>query len=300
MASQRAPLPDATAVMAALTRAAHLVLDPRPHVFVDDLGLRLVSVPDVLRHAGFDVTNVGRADGWLFSPRALEWFRGWRGTFLARARFVEELVVEQLRRGVNQVVLLGAGLDTLALRRVDLSRRMTVFEVDQAETQSWKRQRIEQLFGALPANLTLAPVDFESMSSWRDALDDAGFVADRPSLIVSTGVTQYITDHALAATLSAATELPVGTTVAFTFIIPAASTAVGDRELRAITEQRAAERGAPWISFYRPEDVIAMARDASFATVEHVSPTLWHERWFADRTDGLRPSSCEHVLVATR
>ena len=298
-----APLPDATAVMAALNRAAHLVLDPEPHVFVDEVGLRLVSVPAVLRHAGFDVPETGgnrRADGWLFSPRALEWFRGWRGTFVARARFVEELVVEHVGRGVDQVVLLGAGLDTLALRRADLRHRVELFEVDQPSTQRWKQQRIHQLFGPPPANITFVPVDFESRVSWRGALVDAGFATDRPSLVVSTGVTQYITEQALAATLDEAASLSVGTTIVFTFIVPAESTASVDRELRTVTEQRAAERGEPWISFYQPDDIVAMARSASFATVDHVSPTLWHQQWFEGRADGLRPSSAEHLLVATR
>ena len=300
---QVGPLPDATAVMAALNRAAHLVLDPEPHVFVDDVGLRLVNVPAVLRHAGFDVADIGsdrRADGWMFSPRALEWFRGWRGTFLARARLVDELVDEHVGQGVDQVVLLGAGLDTLALRRADLRNRVEVFEVDQPSTQRWKQQRIHQLFGSPPANVTFVPVDFESRVSWRGALADAGFATDRPSLVVSTGVTQYITEQALAATLEQAASLPVGTTIAFTFIVPAESTASVDRELRTVTEQRAAERGEPWISFYQPDDIVAMARAASFATVDHVSPASWRRQWFEGRADGLRPSSAEHALVATR
>ena len=303
VSSQGPSLPDVTAVMAALTRAAHLVLDPQPHVFVDDVGLRLVSVPAVLRHAGFDVPDFAvdrRADGWLFSPRALEWFRGWRGTFLARARLVEELVDEHVARGVDQVVLLGAGLDTLALRRVDLRDRVEVFEVDEPSTQRWKQQRIDQLFGSPPTNVRFVPVDFESGASWRGALVDVGFATDRPSLVLSTGVTQYITEQALAATLTEAASLPVGSTIVLTFIIPAESTASIDRELRAVTEQRAAERGAPWISFYKPDDVVGMARAASFSTVDHVSPTSWHEQWFEGRTDGLRPSSAEHAVVATR
>ena len=303
MTDEVAALPDATAVMAALNRAAHLVLDSLPHVFVDDVGLRLVNVPAVLRHAGFDVPEVAaelRADGWLFGPRALEWFRGWRGTFVARARFVEELVVDHVGRGVDQVVLLGAGLDTMALRRVDLQGRVVVFEVDQPATQRWKQQRIHQLFGASPVNLRFVPVDFETTTSWHAPLVEVGFATDRPSLIVSAGVTQYITEQAFAATLNVIASLPVGTTFACTFIVPAESTASNDRELRAVTEQRAAERGAPWISFYEPGDLVDMARAASFAAVEHVSPTSWNDQWFKRRTDGLRASSAEHALVATR
>jgi O-methyltransferase involved in polyketide biosynthesis len=131
-------------------------------------------------------------------------------------------------------------------------------------------------------------------------LVEVGFATDRPSLVVSTGVTQYITEQALTATANEVASLPVGTTLACTFIVPAESTARNERELRAVTEQRAAERGAPWISFYQPGDIVDMMRAASFAAVEHVSPTSWNDRWFKRRTDGLRASPAEHALVATR
>jgi methyltransferase (TIGR00027 family) len=298
-----APLPDATAVMAALSRAAHLVLDPAPHVFVDDVGLRLVNVPAVLRHAGFDVPDDPggvRRDGWLFSPRALEWFRGWRGTFLARARFVEELVVERVGAGVDQLVVLGAGVDTLALRRADLRDRLRIFEVDHPVTQGWKQARIRQLFGSCPDNLTFAPVDFQATPSWRGELIDVGFDPARRSLVVSTGVTQYITDEALVATMHDVASMAAGTTFACTFMLPVESIPLPERELRATTEQRAAERGAPWISSYEPDAIVDMARAASFDSVHHVSAASWNDRWCTRRSDGLHAAAGEHAIVATR
>ena len=303
MAEAPVPLPDPTAVMSALNRAAHLVLDPAPHVFVDDVGLLLANVPAVLRGAGFDVPegrNETRPDGWLFSPRALEWFRGWRGTFVARARFVEELVLDRVGRGVDQLVLLGAGLDTLALRHVDLDGRLRVFEVDQPAAQAWKQERIRELFGSAPAHLTFAPVDFESTVSWLGELRGFGFDVDRPSLVVSTGVTQYITKHALAATMRDVASLATGTSFACTFMVPIESIPAAERELRATTEQRAAERGAPWISSYEPDEILDMARAARLDAVDHVDPASWDAAWFRSRPDDLHPSSGEHAFVAHR
>ena len=296
-------LPDATAVMAALSRAAHLVLDPVPHVFIDDVGLRLANVPAVLRSAGFDVPDHAdelRRDGWLFSPRALEWFRGWRGTFLARARFIEELVVDGVAQGVDQLVLLGAGLDTFALRRRELSGRIHIFEVDRPTTLVWKQAHIDQVFGSVPDNLTFAPVDFETTSSWGAPLREAGFDADRRSIVVSTGVTQYLTSDALAAAMNDIARMAAGTTLVATFILPIDSMPAAERELRALTERRAAERGQPWISCYTPNDIVAMARTSSFTAVKHVSAASWNDQWFKHRTDGLRASPSEHVIVATR
>jgi len=294
-------LPDPTAVVAALSRAAHLVLDSPPFVFEDRLGLHLANDPKVLRDGGFTVDSAAappRPDGWLFSPRALEWGRGWRGTFLARARFVEELVVERQGDGVDQFVILGAGLDTTALRRRDLADQLRIFEVDEPGTQRWKQARIAELGMAMPDNLTFAPIDFESDVSWLDQLARVGFTRARRSVVASTGVTQYITADALSTTMRQIAGLRSGTTFACTFMLPASSIAPAERELRARTEAMAAKRGAPWISTYEPEEMLRLARQAGFATVGHVSPSDWDASYFNGRTDGLHAASGEHGVVA--
>lgn len=118
--------PDDTAVMVAVWRAAHMLVDAPPHVLEDDIGLRLAA-PDA---------------GWLSQPVMGELFRPWRASIIGRARFVEDLAAQGLGQGVRQLVILGAGLDSLALRRADLMARLRVFEVDGPATQRWKRRRI--------------------------------------------------------------------------------------------------------------------------------------------------------------
>jgi methyltransferase (TIGR00027 family) len=209
-------------------------------------------------------------------------------------------VLEEVERGVNQLVLLGAGLDTLVLRRTDLDGRLAVFEVDQPATQAWKAQRIRERFGSVPSNLAFAPVDFETTGSWRGGLVAVGFDAARPALVVSTGVTQYITREALAATMRDIASLARGSTFVCTFVLPLESIPAAERQLRAVTEERAAERGAPWISCYEPAEVLDMAHAAGFAAVDHVSAAAWDDAWFRMRHDDLRPAAGEHAIVARR
>ena len=289
-------------MVAALNRAAHLALDTPPFVFDDRLGLRLANDPDALRVAGFRVDPDGappRPGGWLFSPRALEGMRGWRGSFVARARCVEELVIERLAEGVDQLVILGAGLDTTALRRRDLAERLRIFEVDEPATQSWKQARIAALGIRPPHNLTFARVDFEAKTSWVDQLEPVGFARERRSVVACTGVTQYISAAALSTTMRCAAGLPAGTTFACTFVSPQASIAPAERDLRARTEALAVARGAPWISAYEPDQIRELARRAGFAGVDLVGPRDWDARYFAGRADGLRAASGESMLVAT-
>jgi methyltransferase (TIGR00027 family) len=96
-------------------------------------------------------------------PQATSLFRA---SIVARARFTEDLVVEQAGRGVSQYIILGAGLDTFAQRRPEIAASLKVFEVDQPGPHAWKRQRLIELGFGIPEWLRLVPVDFEVGRSW--------------------------------------------------------------------------------------------------------------------------------------
>ena len=206
MEPTNAASPESTAVRVALWRAMHVLLDPPPHVLEDEIGLRLVDPDEGWR---------GRPD---MDPRGTS---GFRAAIVARARFIEDLVAERAHQGVTQYVILGAGLDTFAQRRPELASRLHVFEVDQPGPQAWKRQRLIALGYGIPEWLHLVPVDFEAGGSWWDQLAAAGFDARQPALVVSTGVTMYLSRDATAATMRQFAEhLAPGSTLAMTFLLP--------------------------------------------------------------------------------
>ncbi|MFE4627001.1 class I SAM-dependent methyltransferase [Streptomyces mirabilis] len=284
MADEQSEVPDSTAVRVALWRAMHVRVDSPPHVIEDEIGLRLAA-PD---------------EGWRrrpdMDPRGTS---GFRAAIVARARFIEDLVAEQAGHGVAQYVVLGAGLDTFAQRRPEIAARLRVFEIDQPGTQSWKRRRLIELGYGIPDWLRLVPVDFEAGADWWEQLSDAGFDPGRPTVVACTGVTMYLTKDAIAATLRRLALLAPGSTLAMTFMLPAALVDDADRPALEATEPQARAAGTPFISFYAPQEMLALARDAGFKDVHHVSGTVLAARYFADRTDGLRPSSGEDLLLAT-
>ena len=284
MPDRLAAAPDNTAVRVALWRALHVEADPPPHVFEDTVGLRLVA-PD---------------DDWRSRPDMSPFTRPFRASILARARFIEDLVAEQLARGVGQYVILGAGLDTFVQRRPELASRMRVFEIDQPGPQAWKRQRLLDLGFGIPSFLRLVPVDFEAGDAWWKRLAEAGFDSKRPAVVASTGVSMYLTRDANAATLRDVASLAPGSTLAMSFMLPIEMT---DPEVRPGIERAAAgarANGTPFISFFTPKEMLAMAREAGFRAVQHVSAAALAERYFSGRTDGLRPpNNSEELLVAT-
>src|SRR5919197_6469583 len=284
MRDQRTAEPDSTAVRAALWRAMHVQIDPPPHVLEDEIGLRFAA-PD---------------EAWRSRPDMNpEWTRRFRASVVARARFIEDLVVEQAGRGVGLYVILGAGLDTFAQRRPEIGSRLRVFEVDRPGPQAWKRQRLTELGYGIPSFLQFVPVDFEAGASWWERLVSAGFDATQPAVVASTGVSMYLTKEATAATLREIAGLAPGSTLAMTFLLPTDLLEPEDRRMYEWAQKGAAASGTPFASLFTPADMVALARDAGFKNVQHVSGATFAQRYFVDRTDGLRPSSGEDFLVAT-
>ncbi|MGH3216233.1 MAG: class I SAM-dependent methyltransferase [Trebonia sp.] len=283
-ADEYSAAPDQTAVRVALWRAMHVLVDPPPHVLDDEVGLRLAAP----------------GAGWRDRPDMDPVFTsGFRAHVVARSRFIEDLVAEQAARGAGQYVLLGAGLDTFAQRRPDAAARLRVFEVDQPGPQAWKRRRLTELGYGVPDWLRLVPVDFEAGGSWRDEIAAAGFDAGRAAVVASTGVSMYLTREANAATLRELASLAAGSTVAITFQLPAELVDEQDRPGRQIAVDGAERSGTPFISFFAPAEMLALAREAGFTDVRHVSGTTLNGRYFAGRADGLRMSTGEDFLVAT-
>ncbi|HMI88393.1 MAG TPA: class I SAM-dependent methyltransferase [Polyangiaceae bacterium] len=275
---------DQTAVRVALWRAMHVELDAPPHVLEDEIGLRLAAPAADWR---------GRPD---MHPQGTSQFRA---SMVARARFIEDLVVQQAEHGVDQYVILGAGLDTFAQRRPEVASRLRMFEIDRPGPQIWKRQRLIELGFGIPEWLRFVPVDFEAGGSWREQLAVAGFDADKPAIIASTGVSMYLTREANAATLREVAAFAKGSTLAMSFLLPID---LADPEVRPALEraaQGARASGTPFLSFFTPTEMLTLAREAGFREAQHVSAATLTQRYFAGRPDGLRPpNNAEELLVA--
>jgi methyltransferase (TIGR00027 family) len=195
--------PEHTAVRVALWRALHVQIDPKPHVLTDEIGLKLVA-----------------EDGWRSRPdMSPDFSKGMRASIVGRARFIEDLVEEQAKQGATQYVILGAGLDTFAQRRPEIASHLRVFEVDQPGPQSWKRKRLTEIGFAAPEWLHFVPVDFEAGQSWWEQLIACGFDARKPAVVVSTGVSMYLTKEANLGAFRQMAKLAPGSTFAMTFML---------------------------------------------------------------------------------
>jgi methyltransferase (TIGR00027 family) len=257
-----------TALGAALMRGLHLLYDGEPKVLRDVYAISLG----------------GWTEEQMLGARAVA---GSTSAWVSRGRFAEDRLADARARGVRQYVILGAGLDSFALRQAETLGELIVFEVDDPPMQEWKRRRIEQLRLVPPSALRFVPCDFESRSI-PSALADAAFMADEPALVSWLGVTQYLTQEAIAQTLRWVSHLAPGSEIVLTFVVPGPE-ADAERELHAT-------RGTRFATFFTPEQMVAVLADAGLRA-DLVPPNHVEAAYFVDRDDGLHAPTLERLIV---
>jgi len=258
-----------TAERVALRRAAHQVLDVPP-VFDDPLALRIVGLKaDDVRPQEGDTERVNRQR---------------RAFIAARSRLVEDELAGLVAHGVDQYVVLGAGLDTFAYRNP--YPQLRVFEVDHPATQAWKRERLMRSDIALPASLAFAPIDFER-ERLSDGLASVGFDRTRPALFGWLGVVAYLELEAVDDVLRFVASGAAGTTIVFDYALPPDALPPQARARFDSLAGRVAAAGEPGRTFFAPADLDARLHGIGFATVDDVDGDALNARYFSSRADGL-------------
>lgn len=273
--------PDSTAVRTALWRALHMQTDAKPYIIEDEVGLKLIAPPG----------------DWQQRPD-MKFTKRLRASIVARARFIEDLVIEESKKGISQYVILGAGLDTFAQRNMEIASKLQIYEIDQPDTLKWKQQRLIELDFGVPQYLHFVPVDFETSSWWKELLQ-AGFDVTKPAVIACTGVSLYLTKEAIVSTLNHIAKLAACSTLAMTFYLPMELLDEEDKPMQAIAEKGALAAGTPFVSFFTPDEILALGKDAGFRDAKTISTKDMEQLYFKNRNDDLSPASGEVFLVAT-
>lgn len=273
--------PDNTAVRTALWRALHVQEDAKPHILEDEIGLRLIK-PD---------------KDWQERPD-MKYTKRLRASIVARSRFIEDLAMEQIKKGNRQYVLLGAGLDSFAQRNPEIISQVAVYEIDQPDTLTWKKERLIENGYEIPENLHFVPVDFE-VSSWWDELLNKGFDVHQKTFVSCIGVTLYLTKEAIMETLKKLTLLASGSAIAIAFYLPLDLLDEEDQPSMEMSINGAAASGTPFVSFFSLKEIVKLAGDMGFKEIQTIATKDMTDMYFKNRADNLLPASGEVFLVAT-
>lgn len=252
--------PSQTARNVAVWRALHLINDADPKIFADMFARGL---------AGFDSDDDMLT--WVAgNPRASN--RNTPFSFALRHRYTEDQLRQALKRGVKQYVILGAGLDSFALRHPEVVNMIDVYEIDHPASQQWKRDRIAQLGLTVPDRLHYVPIDFEKQTL-TEGLIEAGLNRSRPTFFACLGVTQYLTPEANRHLLRQVGRMTDNSSLTIEFIAPPEELSDDDAAVvRAIADGTKAV-GEPWFSYFSFDEMEALLRRFGFTTIERFGAT---------------------------
>lgn len=277
-----------TAEVVAAVRAAHLLYDS-PVVFRDPYAIDLTS-----RMWRFLARH--RLAYRFVAEYLLKVLRPIRGQILGRARYCDELLDSAIQRGIRQCVIVGAGLDSLALRRRDLESILTIYELDHPNSQRLKQQRLASITRARPKNLVYVPVDFEH-STVVQALQSTPFRLNEPAFFSWLGTTLYLSEDAIFATLNdIVTHAAPGSEVLLDYSLSDHLLTGTDREELIALKKFVTRLGEPFRAHFSPEDLAAQVTRIGYRVLEHLSYRDQCTRFFSDRHDDLRPAAFSHFL----
>jgi methyltransferase (TIGR00027 family) len=286
-----------TAIIAAMSRAEHLLWDDPPKIFEDTFASALAGCANeaALRERLDIFLAKLAANAGPNLARSIA--RGMRSIVTMRSRYVEDELAKAIGRGVAQYVILGAGLDSFAYRRPDLANVLRVFEVDYPATQAWKRTRLQELSAAVPPNLVFVPLDFQKQSLI-EALRTSSYRIEAAGFFAWLGVTMFLTPGAIFDTLRMVASMAVGTEIVFDYYLPAALLDGEVRQIHELVTNWAAAQGEPWLSLFQPENLAEQVRELGFSEVRDFGPEEANARYCANRTDGLRLPGTPHFMSA--
>lgn len=125
-------------------------------------------------------------------------FPGLSSSIMARVSYFDDFVKRSIKEGLEQLIILGAGYDTRAYRIKGL-KDIKVIEVDHPNTQSFKIEKIKEIFGSAPDHVVYVPVDFE-IEKLNQKLFDNGYDCSKKTLFIMEGLVMYIPPKAVAET----------------------------------------------------------------------------------------------------
>ena len=179
----------------AFHRVVEMFMPEDEKIFSDPYAIRFVN-PEILENMAKNPVETQKK-----SEELEKLFPGVHNSIIARVRYFDDFVEKLVDEGLEQLVILGAGYDTRAYRIEGLKENVKVFEVDHLNTQSFKIEKVKEIFGSIPDHVIYVPVDFDTQKLDQRLLE-SGYDGSKKTLFIMEGLVMYILSDAVDETLS--------------------------------------------------------------------------------------------------
>jgi len=281
-----------TAEQNALFRALESSLPERKRLFDDPLARAFLGSPLALVGRLRMVPGLRQLIVGYIDRR----WPGVRTSVVARTRLIDDAIAASLGEHIEQLVILGAGFDSRAYRLPGLGG-LTVFEVDHPDTQAAKRAILERVLPAPPSHVRFVACDF-NQRDLESAVAAAGYSASAHTFILWEGVTNYLTDAAVDATLRWCARAAPGSRLLFTYVhrdvLTRPSQFVGTERLFASL----AKAGEKLTWGIEPEKLPEFLAERGLSLESDVGATEYRQRYFKEAARGMRGHEFYRVALA--
>ena len=227
--------------------------------------------------AMFRIAPLRRLMTKVFGPEGIyEWV-------IARTRYIDEVFEKALSGGFTQVLIIGAGFDSRAIRFKTAASGVKVLELDALPTQEAKLRQYRAREIVVPSNVTFVALDFDRESMARKLMESGLSVGAR-TLVIAEGVFQYITPEAACDTLKTISDLVgPGSWMVFDYAHASVLRGEGDSYGQARMVRGTNRVGESWQFGMDEEDVGPMLAKYSFRLLDHKSPEALENTYFRDK-----------------
>ncbi|GIO22863.1 class I SAM-dependent methyltransferase [Oceanobacillus sp. J11TS1] len=220
-------------------------------------------------------------------------------TPLARSAYCEKVLLHEVKLGVKQYVILGAGLDTFCFRHPELRNNLEIFEIDHPATQAFKMERLSNARLDIPQNLHFVSMDFTKAFTYQNLIKE-GF-KDTKTFISLLGVSYYLTKEEISSLMeNLFTEVPTGSSIVFDYADESLFRVNGKSNRVSNMVKMASASGEPMKSCFSYNEVENMLEKAGLLIYEHLSPSEIDETYFSNRNDYLSAFETIHYIHAVK
>lgn len=291
--------PSLTSLISAFGRAYHSQFDT-PKIFNDYLA------KDLILKNEFNNIKENMVQGIHFfnkefqgnAEEILKWITQIQlsPTPLARAAYCEKVLLNEVKLGVKQYVILGAGLDTFCFRYSELNDSLKIFEIDYPSTQESKKKRLDQANFIIPNNLHFVPMDFTKEFSYRTLIDE-GFESNKKTFFSLLGVSYYLTKEEIASLIDTLfAKVPSGSSIVFDYADEKLFEEKGIYNRVENMVKMAAASGESMKSCFSYDEMEKMLEKSGLLIYEHLTPAKINKLYFENRTDYLTAFETIHYL----
>ena len=202
---------------------------------------------------------------------------------IARTKYIDDLLHSTIAKGVQQVIILGAGFDTRALR-LDFLKSIPVIEIDHPNTSNFKTTTYKSRIGNLSKSIGFYQIDFNNQSL-EELAEKHNFDFTKPTTIIWEGVTNYLTEDAIKSTFGFISKFTKNSYVIFTYvhkkILDNPSSFLGGEKLLEDLN-RLEEK---WTFGFQPEELSIYLKPFGMLVLEDMGATEYRAKYLPNRAE---------------